>query len=285
MEEKREKLADKYQELIGEVEASLGKELSPLLFEEIKPLLSYIDNLNDEEKIRIAVESIDGINNFVEASLREGGLLQERCKKNIIRIVEVAYADSQGVKFNLWKYMNFTFFMIKVVEDFQKMKDKNLSKETRMYILLKLYSDCYELTLKFLLEFALIIARKKQNKIGECGRKLLRKYAKRTDILKRDIIEFLKEEKLWKNCRVIDNSFWRNKPSHAEAYYNSIEDKFVFGNQNVEMGELEKRFREILSFNAELINQIFIKTEIYNFLEKSKAAMIDILKKNYGIEI
>jgi len=267
------------------METSIGKEIPPLFYGEVKSLLSHIDNLDNEEKLKIAIESIDIIKNFIGESLREGGLLQERCKKNIIRIVEAAYADSQGLKFNLWKYMDFILFVMKVIEDFQKIKNNNISKEIRMYILLKLYSDCYELTLKFLLEFALSIARERQNKIGECGRKLLKKYAKRTDILKRDIIGFLEEEKLWKNCRIIDDSFWRNKPSHAEAYYDSVKDKFVFGNRNVEVRELERRFREILSFNAELINQTFIKKNIYDFFENFRAMTVNILKENYGIEM
>jgi len=97
--------------------------------------------------------------------------------------------------------------------------------------------------------------------------------------MRRQILRFFRSQNLWKPCPVIDEALWRNKPSHAEAHYNPETNTLTIGNLEVEFEDLEKKYRAILGFNAELINQCFIKGGIFKNLELCKDICEKALKK------
>ena len=125
--------------------------------------MKNIDNLSDKEVLEVFINLIDDLNDFISKINIESGPLSNQCKENITKIVNKTYTltGGKGVQFSLWKYMDVILFLDRVVTAFKKLK-MDIDKDLQAYLLLKLYSDVYELTLNFLLEFALVIAEKTQ---------------------------------------------------------------------------------------------------------------------------
>ena len=139
----------------------------------------------------------------------------------------------------LWKSFPQVWYLTRVVRGYESSDWSKMNEDLEMFNIASLYVTLYEHTLKFLTEFALVIASNKKNQ-GRYYQKFLNRYEaeaqKGRSIHRSELIEFLKRENFLfgGTCSVLEDAKFRDKPAHADMYYSHENMKIVLGDEYIE---------------------------------------------------
>lgn len=237
-------------------DVKIPRELRDLAKDELEQLFPN----NQDELIRL-LEILPFLSNFlIDGYQEEGECLNEDCKDFIDRLLIELFAltDGKGVVFDFWKHMPQIWHFYHVAESFEQYERANCSTAHNIDQVVKAYSTSYELTLKFITDICLKIAKAKRF-TDDSSKVFVKKYSRKvkrnSTISRSDLIEYLNSQSFlggWQ-CSILKDPFIRNKIAHADYHYDLEENILVFGGKPYRIEEFKKILFEMYSFYCYLI--------------------------------
>lgn len=178
------------------------------------------------------------------------------CKKLIGRLLADLFqvTDGKGIENELWFHFPKIWHYHRVI---QKLNITEEDLEMNSFILMSLYISLYEITLKFLTDFALVIAKKTRQK-NRASDKLLNQHSKAIrkgkTISRFELLDFFRKRNylVGGKCDVLEDTAFRDKPAHADAYVDQ-NGKIVIGNSRYDFNDFSEIYKKLLRFYSCII--------------------------------
>jgi hypothetical protein len=252
----KEKLRADLEEYFTKIEIETEEPLPKDFLDIVYDVLEALYPLSEQEAIVFLKEFPDIYQEGTEFFEREGRNLQPICKKLIDKLLIDLFqvTDGKGIGNALWFHFPKIWHYYRVIQDMKPSPDR---VETDFFILMSLYVSLYEMTLKFLTDFALIIAKKTKQK-NRASQTLLNQYSKATQkdksLSRFELLQFFKKRDylIGGKCDVLENTIFRDKPAHADAYVNQNK-KIVIGKVKYEMEDFYEIYKRLLEFYGYII--------------------------------
>jgi len=210
--------------------------------------------------------------------------LDPNCKVFINKIIDECYLkkDSKGIKRRLWKYMNQIEVLAEETKCFGNIGKSKMDSKVAIHRFLTFYERVYEITIKFLSEYAYIIAESRINNSIDARKyvDLYEKLSKKGESIRRiQLQNFFDSIGFWTSankCGVL-NSKLRNSVSHFNFY--SVNHKIKIKNNWVTIDELRAEYIQLISFYTYILGKSIKKTKWDDFSSNMEKQLQHILSK------
>jgi len=258
--EKKNSTRELISNLLKKVEGETGIQLPEEFVGIVYSTLEQIFPTDEKEAREFLTEFPKFFAEFVGTFEKRSDKLEPKCKEMIEKLVKELFrvTGGKGLGSELWKSFPQTWYLIRVVRGYESSDWSNMDEDLKVFNIVSLYVTLYELTLKSLTEFALVIASKKKNQ-SRYHQKFLNRYEeearKGRSIYRSELIKFLKKENFLfgGTCSVLEDARFRDKPAHANMYYNHESGKVVVGVECVEPEEFYEAYQRLLAFYCHLM--------------------------------
>jgi len=251
---------DAFQQKFKEIEVLTGRH-PPKEF--VTLVNSFIENISPStrsETIQFMKEFPRIFKELLNSFKIESEGLTPECKGIIERLIDSLFkvTEGKGIENRLWTHFPKIWSFYRVSKGLDKIGTTPEKLDSEIFQVQFLYVSFYELTLQILTEFAVTIALKKRIYDGDAKifLKLYQRDLKRgRTITKHDLITFLKKEKFLSTrpCNILENSRFRDKPSHANAYFDAESQKIVLGSEEFEIDEFKNLYGDLFKFYCYLV--------------------------------
>lgn len=269
------------QENIDKIESQTGKPLPKEFVKLFDGVLEEMTPSSEEEALGFIKAFPEVLKEYFHTFEKESDGLDPNCKDFIDKMIADLFklTNGKGIGTGIWKHFSKIWYYLQVVNqmDHAKISEDSLSKDFFQFSFL--YVSFYELTLQILTEFALVIASKKKNH-DRHAKTFLNHYSRELSrgrtIGKTELMAFLKKENYLSchSCNILENAKFRNKPAHADAYFDEDTRKMVIGTETFEIQEIIDMWKELKRFYCYLVyvnlNQPSMQTMIAQLDELAK---------------
>jgi hypothetical protein len=272
---------EQVQDNINKIESQTGKPLPKEFVKLFDDVLEVMTPSSEEESLVFIKEFPEVLKEYLHTFEKESEGLDPNCKDFLDKMIADLFklTNGKGIGNGIWKHFSKIWYYLQVVNqmDHAKISEDSLAKD--LFQLSFLYVSFYELTLQLLTEFAVVIASKKKNHdrhaktfLNQCSKEL----SKGRTIGKAELVAFLKKENYLscRSCDVLENAKFRNKPAHADAYFDEDTRKMVFGTETFEIQEIIELWNDLKRFYCYLVyinlNQPSMQTMITQLEEIAK---------------
>jgi hypothetical protein len=251
---------DRVQENINTIESQTGKPLPKEFVKLFDDVIEEMTPSSEKEALTFIKEFPEDLKEYLRTFQKGSEGLDPNCKDFLDKMVLDLFkvTTGKGIENGIWNHFSKIWYYFQVVNQMDHTKISKDSLEKDFFQLSFLYISLYELTLQILTEYALVIASKKKNH-DRHSKTFLNQYSRELSkgrtIGKGDLVAFLKKENYLscRSCNVLENAKFRNKPAHADAYFNSDTKKMVIGKENFEIQEIMDLWEELKRFYCYLV--------------------------------
>jgi len=249
-----------------EVNIKIPPSFSKLIYDTFEDLYPE----SEEQCLELGVKLISGFSMFVSKLAEDNEKLNPACKDFLDRLIGQLFivTNGKGMGNEFWAHICNVWFLFQVSYDMDLKDLRENNVQSYIQRILSAYAQIYELTLLFLKDIALVIARS-TSKNDETSRKFIRlcekHHRRNTTISRRDLILYFNSQNFLENweCPVVTDATIRNKVSHGDYYYDEVEKCLVFGRQSYQLEEFQGVLKNLYSFYCYLVLKLITNSDAY----------------------
>lgn len=265
----KQDVEDRLNKIESEMEVSIPQEFKTIVNDAIEGTFP----VTQEDALDYLKEFPVFLQETMDYFYEQGADLHPICKKLIDKVLGDLFqvTKGKGIGNELWIHFPKIWHYHRVIQTI-KITEEDI--ETNSFILMSLYISLYEITLKFLTDFALIIAKRTRQQ-NRASQKLLNQHSKAVGkgktISRFELLEFFRKRNylVGGKCDVLEDTAFRDKPAHADAYVDQ-NMKIVIGNSRYDFKDFSDIYKKLLRFYSYIIFSYMKESGTIEYINKMK---------------
>jgi len=271
----KESVKEKIHTDLTKIESQTGNSIPKKVLQLFDDGVDEITPTTEEEFFELIKGYPEYIKSYLQSFKDESEGIDTNCKDFIDKMIFDLFkvTKGKGIENRIWLHFSKIWYYYQVVDQMKQTKISEDTLEKDIFTFSFLFVSFYEMTLQILTEFSLAIAIKKKT-YNRRSQQFFNQYSKERargrTITKHELVNFLTGEHYLSrdSCNILKNEKFRNKPAHADAYFDSDNKKMIIGEETFEVDEFRNLFTELNQFYCYLLYVYLKQPALLSMIEQ-----------------